>query len=81
MHIEVRHPSWLVASGDHERLEVARSPLVRQRHRIYREVRQHIADHGLVLAARESFADPNFMHGEVEASVYVTPLARNAGAA
>jgi hypothetical protein len=45
---------------------------------MYAPVRQFIADHGLVLAARETFEDAVWMGGEVEMSVYVPPAARNA---
>lgn len=78
--IEVVHPCWLIATGDQERVEVLRSPLVRQDDGIYRPVREYIAGHGLVLAARETFPGvPEFMHNSVEMSVYVTPQARNNG--
>lgn len=79
--IEVLKVGWVTARGDQNRVDVARSPLVKQRHRCYQPVREHIARHGLVLAARETRADPDFMHGEVETSVYVTPQTRNAGIA
>lgn len=72
--IELDRPRWLVASGNHERLEVTRSPLVRQQHRIYQPVSKHIEDHGLVLVAREAVPNPDFMYGETEIPVYAAPL-------
>ncbi|AFR50027.1 hypothetical protein [Gordonia sp. KTR9] len=77
----VVRPCCLVASGDSNRVEVARSPLVRREHRMDQPVRKHIEDHGLVLATRETFDNPGFMYGATEVSVYVRPHARNAGAA
>lgn len=74
----VDRPCWLIAHGDAHRLEVLRSPLVTESKRMYAPVRQFIADHGLVLAARETFEDAVWMGGEVEMSVYVPPAARNA---
>lgn len=73
----VVRPGWLIANGDPERVEVLRSPLVKYTKRIYRPVRQYIAEHGLVLAARKSFDDADWMGGEVEMSVYVLPAVRN----
>ncbi|MGY3553387.1 hypothetical protein [Williamsia sp. R60] len=75
----VIRPRWLIANGDQERVEVLRSPLVSERDRMYSPVRQHIAAHGLVLAARETFPSAEFMYGEAEMSVYVPPAVRNAG--
>ena len=76
--LRVEHPSWLIATGDTERLEVLRSPLVTGACRMYEPVRRFIADNGLVLAARETFEDPEWMHGSVEVSVFVPPASRNA---
>lgn len=75
--LQIIRPCWLIAIGDTERVEVLRSPLVREKHSMYLPVRRFIADHGLVLAVRETFEDPDWMHGEVEVSVYVPPAVRN----
>jgi hypothetical protein len=75
--IEVIRPCWLIATGDDERLEVLRSPAVRTTDDWYRPVRRYIEDHGLVLAAQESFDDDDWMMGEIEMSVYVPPASRN----
>lgn len=74
----VVHPCFLIANGDADRVEVLRSPLVRAEASMYQPVRRYIEDHGLVLAARESFPDDDWMFGEVEMSVYVPPASRNA---
>jgi hypothetical protein len=74
---EVIHPCWLIAIGDAERVEVLRSPLVREEKSMYEPVRRFIAEHGLVLAAQETFEDDEWMFGEVEVSVYVPPAVRN----
>lgn len=71
-------PSFLIATGDAERLQVLRSPLVRDDDQKYEPVRRYISDHGLVLAARETFEDEHWMFGSVEMSVYVPPASRNA---
>jgi hypothetical protein len=76
--LEIANLCWLIANGDGERVEVQRSPLVRERHSMYQPVRCYIAEHGLVLAARETFKDPDFMYGKVEMSVYLPPASRNA---
>ncbi|UEA58377.1 hypothetical protein LK459_17595 [Gordonia otitidis] len=73
--IDVFRPCWLIASGDEKRLAVLRSPLVRERDRMYREVRDHIAEHGLVLSARGRRPDPEYMFGEVEMSIYGAEVA------
>lgn len=44
---------------------------------MYLPVRRFIAEHGLVLAARETSEDPEWMHGKVEMSVYLPPAVRN----
>ena len=62
---------------DIERVEVLRSPVVRETDPLYEPVARFIADHGLVLAARESFPDGEWMWAEVEVSVYVPPAVRN----
>lgn len=74
----VAHPCMLIANGDADRLEVLRSPLVTDGKRMYATVRQYIGDYGLVLAARETFEDSDWMYGSVEMSVYVPPMVRNA---
>ena len=78
MKLEVVHPAFLIATGDTERVEVLRSPLVKDTSRRYQPVRRYIAEHGLVLAAQETFDDPDWMFGEVAVSVYVPPAVRNA---
>jgi hypothetical protein len=45
---------------------------------MYQPVRRFINDHGLVLAAQETFEDDEWIYGQVEMSVYVPPVARNA---
>ncbi len=42
---------------------------------MYREVRDHIAEHGLVLSARGRRPDPEYMFGEVEMSIYGAEVA------
>ncbi|MCV7230862.1 hypothetical protein H7J73_33135 [Mycolicibacterium komossense] len=74
----VSRPCWLAATGDTDRLEVLRSPLVKDTSRMYEPVRRFIGDHGLALAAQDTFEDADWMFGSVEMSVYVTPAARNA---
>lgn len=74
----VVRPCWLIANGDDERLEVLRSPLVKDTGRMYEPVRRYIAEHGLVLAARETFEDRDWIFGQVEMSVFVLPASRNA---
>ena len=78
MKLDVTKPHWLIANGDAERVEVLRSPLVREQHSMYQPVRRYIAYHGHVLAAQETFDDDEWMHGQVEVSVYVPPAVRNA---
>lgn len=75
--VEVVHPCLLIAIGDAERVEVLRSPLVQEDKSMYQPVRRYIAEHGLALAARETFQDDEWMFGEVEVSVYVPPAVRN----
>lgn len=75
--LRVVHPCQLIAHGDAERVEVLRSPVVRETDPLYEPVARFIADHGLVLAARESFPDGEWMWAEVEVSVYVPPAVRN----
>ena len=78
VNLELAHPGFLIVNGDTQRLEVMRSPLVTNSKRMYQPVTQFIADHGLVLAARDTFDDADWMHGSVEVSVYVPPAVRNA---
>jgi Gene product 70 len=75
--LEIAHPCWLIGIGDTERVEVLRSPLVREHHKWMEPVRRFIGDHGLVLAVRETFSDSDWMFGQVEVSVYVPPAVRN----
>lgn len=79
--IEVIRPCLLIATGNAERVEILRSPLVKDTSRNYEPVRRFIADHGLVLAARETFPDGDWCYGKVEVSVYVPPAKRNASCA
>ena len=72
------HPTLLTAIGDADRLEVLRSPLTVSTGRMYGPVGQFIADHGMVLAAQETFDDPDWMYGQFEMSVFVSPASRNA---
>ena len=67
----------LYAIGNAERVEVLRTPLVREDDSWLKPVRRFIEDHGLVVAVRETFPDPDFMFGEVGLSVYVPPAERN----
>lgn len=73
---EVVHPGFLIAVGNVERLEVSRSPLVRDDDSMYEPVQRFIADHGLVLLDQETFDDDHWAYREVEASVYVPPAVR-----
>ncbi len=75
---EAVEPCFLIATGDAERLEVLRSPLVRESDSMYEPVRRFIAQYGLALSAREKFEDDDWMFGEVEVSVYVPPASRSA---
>lgn len=77
MELEITRPCWLIAYGNAERVEVLRSPLVQDTHKWLQPVSQYIREHDLVLAARETFEDPDWMFGEVEVSVYVSPAMRN----
>ncbi|MUL85036.1 MULTISPECIES: hypothetical protein [unclassified Mycolicibacterium] len=77
MKLEVVEPCWLIAVGDAERVEVLRSPLVTLDDPSYEPIDRFITDHGLVLAVQETWPDPEFMFGQVEASVYVPPSVRN----
>jgi Gene product 70 len=70
MKLEVVHPTFLIAVGDTERLEVFRSPVVREDDSWVEPVHQFIKDHGLVPAISESFDDPDWMSGRVEVTVY-----------
>jgi hypothetical protein len=74
--LEIAKPCLLIAIGDTERVEVLRSPLVREEHSMYEPVRRFIAEHGLVLAAQQTFEDDEWMFGKVEVSVYVPPAVR-----
>lgn len=69
--IGVERPCWLIASGDSDRVEVLRSPLVRDGHKWLEPIRWHIFENGLVLSTRKTFEDDGWMFGEVEVSVYV----------
>ncbi len=75
--IKISH--WIFAHGDSERLEVLRSPGLRDTDDWWQPVRQFIAGHGLRLSAQEDFRHPHFMDGGCAAEVYVSPAARNAG--
>src|SRR4051812_9849688 len=78
--MDTAEPHWLFASSlTAERLEVLRSPLVRDTDDVYEPVHRFIHENGLVLSARENFRHPHFMWGEADASVYVSPAARYAG--
>lgn len=77
MKLEIEKPGWLIAFGDTRRLEVLRSPLVRDDASMYEPVRRFIADCGLVLAAQKTFEDHDWMHGKVGMSVFVPPEVRN----
>lgn len=77
MQLEITKPCWLIAIGDASRIEVLRTPLVRDTDSIYEPVRRFIDEHGLVLAAQETFKDRDWIFGEVEMSVYVPPAVRN----
>lgn len=68
---------WLIAIGDSKRVEVFRSPVVRATDSMYEPVCRFIAAHGLVLAARDCFPDPEFVFGSAEVTVYVPPAARD----
>lgn len=73
--IEVVRPCWLIAVGDSERVEVLRSPLVRDDDSWLDPIRGYINDHGLVLAAQQTFEDDDWMFGKVEMSVYTKAAA------
>lgn len=73
--LEIVHPCWLIAAGGSERVEVLRSPLVRDDDSWLEPVHGYIKDHGLVLAAQETFEDEGWMFGKVEMSVYTKAAA------
>lgn len=75
--IEIADPAWLTAIGHPQRVEVLRSPLVDDTIADYARVLRYIADHGLVLADRETYDDDRWVFGSVEMSVYTSPAARN----
>ncbi|TDZ75215.1 hypothetical protein DE4585_01575 [Mycobacteroides salmoniphilum] len=77
MELSVTEPQWLVALGDPTRVDIYRSPVVREDDSIYRPVREYIDNHGLVLAAQETFTDAGWMFGRFEMSVFVPPSVRN----
>lgn len=74
MKLEVVHPTFLIAIGDAERLEVLRSPLVLDTDSLYAPVRQFIEEHSLAPAISESFDDPDWMWGRVDVTIYVPAL-------
>lgn len=69
--LEIDEPQWLYAHGDSGRIEVYRSPLVRDDDLSYISIREFIAEHGLSLAACEVVPDTTMMFGRAEASVWV----------
>jgi len=73
--LNVTRPCLLIADGDSDRLEVLRSPAVTDAKRMYQPVREFINRHGLVLAARETFDDDDWIDCKVEVSVYVAAKA------
>lgn len=77
MELQEIHPPWLTAMGTADRLEVLRSPELRDTDDLYQPVDQFIRENGLVLAARQEFDDGDWMAGRVEVSVYVPPAVRN----
>ncbi len=77
VNLDVADPCWLIANGDRHRVEVMRSLLMETTDDDYAPVREYIAEHGLVLAAQETFTDDRWMTGSVEFSVYSSPAARN----
>jgi hypothetical protein len=77
LELEIAHPCFLIAIGDADRVEVLRSPLVREKDSMYEPVRRFIVEHGLELAAQVTFDDEEWMYGQVEVSVYVPPAVRN----
>jgi hypothetical protein len=74
MKLDVVYPTFLIAVGDTERLEVLRSPVVRQDDPWLQPVHQFIEDQGLVPAISESFDDPDWMFGRVDVTVYAPAL-------
>jgi hypothetical protein len=74
MKLEVVHPTFLIAVGDTERLDVLRSSVVRDDDYWLEQVHQFITDHGLIAALSESFDDPDWMSGRVEVTVYAPVL-------
>ena len=75
--LEVAHPCWLIAIGATERVEILRSPALSVNDLWLKPVYRFISEHGLVLAAQETFEDPDWFFGKVEMSVYVPPAVRN----
>lgn len=75
--LDVVDPSWLIATGDGQRVEVLRSPLVESTDADYAPVARFITDHGLVLAAQQTYTDDRWIFGAFEFSVFTSPAARN----
>jgi hypothetical protein len=74
MKLEVVHPTFLIAIGDTDRVDVLRSPLVPEDASILGPVREFIDQHQLVPRISETFADADWMFGEVEVTVYAPAL-------
>lgn len=75
--IELSYPCFLTVIGDADRVEICRSPIVWEDDDWLTPVHEFIEHHGLVLAAQDTFPDTDWMRGEVEMSVYVSPSIRN----
>ncbi|WP_280215297.1 hypothetical protein [Nocardia cyriacigeorgica] len=70
MELELAVSNRLYAVGGPDRIEVYRSPVVKDRHDVYRPVADYIQRHGLVLAASDVHEDDSMFFGEAAYSIY-----------
>ncbi|WP_435592025.1 hypothetical protein [Nocardia sp. bgisy118] len=64
---------YIIAETSGTAINVFRSPIVRDQDVLFQPVREHIRQHGLVLAWSETFEDSGWMFGELIAEIYTTP--------
>lgn len=70
---EIAEPCSLYATGTPERLEVYRTVLIKDRHKIYQPVSRFVRGHGMVLNATVADEDETMMFGQAEYSIYTRP--------
>ncbi|WP_280179890.1 hypothetical protein [Nocardia cyriacigeorgica] len=73
MEFELAESNRLYAVGGPDRLEVYRSPVVKDRHDVYRPVADYIQRHGLALAASDVHEDDSMFFGKATYSIYTRP--------